>query len=148
MNWSMECYTDTRRQTVLVSNGEWKTESCPKKIEPLSYSSQNHLYFLLEWICLWNFATFSQNWSMEHSNYRLMVNGKTGIMSKTLTTCHILARIIFSFSAGMNLPQNVLQSSPIGQQNAKIYTPYLTVLVFNCEWKTESRQKHWLLITF
>jgi hypothetical protein len=73
---------------------------------------------------------------------------KNWVMSETLTTCHILARIIISFSAGMNLPQNVLQSSPIGQQNAKIYIPYLTVLVFNCEWKTESCQKQWLLITF
>lgn len=53
MNWSMEYYTDTRRQTVLLPNGEWKTESCQKK---------------------------------------------------SLTACQILARIIFSFSAGLNLP--------------------------------------------
>jgi len=152
----MECYSYTRHQTVLVSNGEWKIDSCEKKFDPLSHSSQNHLF-----IFCWNEFAFGillhssriGRWNTKITVWHLTVlvsdgEWKNWIMSERLTTCHILARIIFSFSAGMNLPQNVLQSSPIGQQNAKICTPYLTVLVFNCERKTESCQKHWLFITF
>jgi hypothetical protein len=116
--WNATLTLDVRQFWSLMVNG--KLNHVKKNIDPLSHSSQNHLF-----IFFWNKFAFGillhssriGQWNTKITVWHLTVlvsdgEWKNWIMSETLTTCHILARIIFSFSAGMNLPQNVLQIIP------------------------------------
>jgi hypothetical protein len=129
MNRSIECYTYTRCQTVLVSNGEWKTESCQKKrFEPLSHSSQNHLFSFSAGMNLPQNVLQSSPIGQQNAKKLRSISDSSGlqlwmenwIMSKTMTANHILARTVFSFSGRMNPHGILVHSSRIGHPNAKI----------------------------